>query len=99
MKSVIHQPLGDVFNLDPSGGFEGSKIEDELVGNPASRTPVKNRVVGGESFRQVVGVQDGDFGTTSESLATDHRQEHPRNDQNARATIRSGGNSSYLIFF
>jgi hypothetical protein len=56
MKSVIHQSLGNVFNLNPSRGLERPEIEDELVGDPASRTPVKNWVVGGETFGEVVGI-------------------------------------------
>ena len=56
MKSIIHQSFGYVFYLDSCGGFEGSKIEDELVGNPASCAPIKNRVVVGEAFGEIVGV-------------------------------------------
>ncbi len=99
MKSVIHQPFGDILNLDPRGSFERPEIEDELVGDPASRTPVKNWVVVGEAFREVVGIEDGDLGATGESLASHHSEDHPRNDQNAGTAVRSGGDGSNLIFF
>jgi hypothetical protein len=56
MKSVIHQSFGYVFNLDSCGGFEGTKIEDELVGNPASCAPIKDLVVVGEAFGEIVSV-------------------------------------------
>jgi hypothetical protein len=56
MKSIIHQPFGYVLYLDTRGGFEGSEIEYELVGNPASCTPIKNRVVVGEAFGEIVSV-------------------------------------------
>jgi hypothetical protein len=56
MKSVVHQSFGYVLYLNTCGGFEGSEIKDELVGNPASCTPIKNRVVVGEAFGEIVGV-------------------------------------------
>jgi hypothetical protein len=56
MKSIVHQPFGYVLYLDTCGGFKGSEIEDELVSNPASCTPIKNRVVVGESLGEIVGV-------------------------------------------
>jgi hypothetical protein len=47
MKSVVHQSFGYVLYFDTCGGFEGSEIEDELVSNPASCAPIKDRVVAG----------------------------------------------------
>lgn len=98
MKSIIHQPFCNIVHLYARGGFERAQIENKFVSNPTARASVKNRVVVGKSFGEVVGVQDGDFGATGEAFTSHHGEEHPRDDQDAGAAVRSGGDGSDLIF-
>ena len=61
MEAVIHQTLGDVFDLD-SGALAAAQIEDAFVRDEAVFAFVEDGEMSVQPLRDVVGVQDRDLG-------------------------------------
>ena len=56
--AVVHQALGDVFDLDARGLLERAAVDDELVGHPPVGAGVEHLVRAAQPRRHVVGVED-----------------------------------------
>ena len=67
MESVIHQSLGHVFHFD-AGAFPVAQIENAFVRDETAFAFEQNREITIESFRDVIGIQDRDFGGAFQSF-------------------------------
>ena len=89
MKPVIHQPFGNVFDLDAGGLFELPQVDDALVSDQPALTAVKDWIKPLQSLGDIVGIRDGDFRGMGEAGGTHQRNVGPRNAQDACAAVRS----------
>ena len=77
VKSVVHEALGHILDFNAGPLLPLAQIEDAFVGHAAVLAFVKNRKMGIEALRHVVGVEDGDLGGVLESRCTHHADIHP----------------------
>mmetsp|Transcript_28308 Transcript_28308/g.91616 ORF Transcript_28308/g.91616 Transcript_28308/m.91616 type:complete len:458 (+) Transcript_28308:216-1589(+) len=77
VEGVVAQPLGDVDGVDAARGLEGTKIDDELVGNASILAREEDLELVLEAILHVVGVQDRQLRRPLEAAATHHLDVHP----------------------
>ena len=87
MKTVVHQPLGNVHITDAAQLFDRTHINDALMGNKTAVAGIEHRKVRRKSLRDVVGVEDGDSGRLAQTIAAHHADVGVRNRQDARRTL------------
>jgi hypothetical protein len=83
VEAVVHQPLGDVAFLDPSG-LELPQVEDHLVRHSSVLARVEHVVVLFEPRLDVVGVEDGVACRVGDASRAQHPDVAVRDEQDAR---------------
>ncbi len=90
MIAVVHQPLGDVLDLDTGVGLEAADVDDELMRREAVQALVDDGVVGLEAPRHVVGVEHRELRRPLQPVAAHHADVGVRDQQDAGAAPGSG---------
>ena len=91
--TVIHQALRDVFDFD-AAFFPSAEFQDAFVGDEAAAAFVEHREIIFEALGDVVGVENREFGGAFQAVGSHHADVHPRDDENAGAAPRGGGDGA-----
>ena len=61
------------------------------MGDPSARAAVEDGIIFGESFGEIVGIKQCDFGTAGKASSANHGEVHPRDDENTGTSVRGRG--------
>ena len=85
MEAVVHQPFGQVVDLEAATAFERAQVEDAFMGHPAAGPPIEHGVMGIKPFGNPVGRQQGHGTGLAQAGAAHHADIHPADRQDAGA--------------
>lgn len=69
MEAIVLQALCNVNSFDSRALLELSSIKDKFVCTTASLVSIKNRIMGREARKDIVGVEQRDLGCMSKATA------------------------------
>ena len=85
MEAVVHQPFGQVINLQADAALEGAQIENAFVGHPTIGAPKQHRKVGIQALGNHIGRQQGHLTGSAQAASSHHADVHPADRQDAGA--------------
>src|SRR5207245_272996 len=88
MKTVVHQSLRDVLDVDAGRLFDHSRVDDALVSDSSMHAFVQNGEMRLETPRDVVRAENRDLRRVLQSIAAHQLDVRVRDWQNARAPPR-----------
>ena len=88
MEAVIDQPLGDIVDGNTARNPERARIDNAFMRDAALGVAVQHRKMGIEFGRDVVGVEDRDFGRAGQAFAGHHQNVDIGDGQDRRRAER-----------
>ena len=90
MKSIVHQPFGDIGYVNIRRFLKIANIDDALVRDAAILPCIEDRIVPHQPLRNVVGVENSHLCRRFQAICPHHGDIRPRNREDTGTSPRCG---------